>query len=398
MADVQGRVEPGFEAVEKAFRDNFDSHGDVGAAFCLYAGGQPVVDLWGGIADEASGRTWDELTLALVYSTTKGAAAICAHRLAERGELDLDAPVSSYWPEFAAEGKADMPVRFLLSHRAGLAAIEEPALTVDDVAQWTPVVEALAAQRPNWEPGSTHGYHAITYGWLVGEVVRRVSGKSIGAFFQDEIAVPLGLDFWIGLPQAEEERVSTLIPTPVGEMPDLSNIEPERLEMLMAMAQAMLDPTSLTAKAFSNPAIAPDDWNGRIIHGAEIPAANGITTARSLARMYAALVGEVDGVRLLSPQTVDKATAVQSDGPDEILKVRTKFGLGFMLNGDFAPLGPGAKSFGHPGAGGSLGFADPETGLAFGYIMNKMNQNLSGDPRTLGLIDAAYPCLGAVRR
>ena len=213
MTDVQGHVAPGFDGVRDAFAANFARHGDVGAAFALYVRGEKVVDIWGGTADNAQDRPWSEHTLAPVFSTTKGVTAICAHLLAQRGELDLDAPVANYWPEFKAEGKESTSVRWLLSHRAGLPAIDG-LVTPADVYAWDPVIEKLAAQKPFWEPGTAHGYHAFTFGWLVGEVLRRVTGMSIGHFLATEIAGPLGLDVFIGLPEAEEPRVSRLIDQP----------------------------------------------------------------------------------------------------------------------------------------------------------------------------------------
>lgn len=383
MAEIQGEVTGGFEGVRDAFVQNFERHGDLGAAFCLYHRGRKVVDLWGGVADEKAARPWSEDTLQLVFSTTKGATAACAHILAQRGELDLEAPVAEYWPEFGAEGKQDTPVRWLLSHRAGLPVLDD-ALTPEEALAWDPVVEALAAQRPLWEPGQAHGYHALTFGWLVGEVVRRVSGASLGTFFAQEVAEPLGLEFWIGLPEAEEARVSRLVELGVGPPAEIDvEVVPEEMR---GVVRAYLDPDSVTnrALAITRP---PLRWNSPAVHAAEVPAANGICTARSLARFYAGLIGEVDGVRILTPETVRAATIEQSNGPDRVLLVPTRFGSGFFLSSAFSPLG-GPASFGHSGAGGSLGFADPEAGIAFGYVMNKMQQNLAGDPRTLGLIQA----------
>jgi CubicO group peptidase (beta-lactamase class C family) len=360
MAQIEGMVEPGFEGVRDAFAKNFEDHGEVGAAFALHVNGKKVVDLWGGTADVRSGRPYTEDSLQLVFSTTKGATAMCANLLAERGLLDVDAPVAQYWPEFAQAGKESMPVRMLLNHQAGLYTVDDPPAYADTL-RWDPIVDALAAQKPLWDPGTQHGYHALTYGWLVGEVVRRISGKSIGQFFQDEFAEPLGLDFWIGLPKDQHDRVAPLV--------------------------EMDPPTDPAAKALAEQFTGPDMWT------AEIPAANGITNARSLSRVYASLIGEVDGVRTLKPETVAKASEVQDTYNDAVLMgMPTRFGLGFMLSSDFAPFG-GPKSFGHPGAGGSVGFADPDAGLAFGYVMNKMQQNLAGDPRTLTLIKASYDAL-----
>ena len=385
MVAIQGEVGKGFEKVGEAFAANFEHHGEVGAAFSLYVRGEKVVDVWGGVADTSTGRTWAEDTLQLVFSTTKGATAVCAHLLAQRGELDFDAPVADYWPEFKAEGKERIPVRWLLSHRAGLPVVDDPPAAAE-VLRWDPIVEALAAQRPVWEPGTAHGYHALTYGWLVGEVVRRISGRSLGTFFAEEVAAPLGLDFWIGLPAAEEPRVSRL------ELLGNSGVTPDvdlatLPENVRAMLEAFLDPDSLSQRAL-NVTKPPLNWNTPEVHAAEIPAGNGIGTARSLARMYAGLIGEVDGVRILTPETVANATVEQSNGPDRVLMVPTRFGLGYFLPSPFSPLA-GPRSFGHAGAGGSLGFADPDSGIAFGYVMNKMQQNLAGDPRTLTLIEAA---------
>jgi CubicO group peptidase (beta-lactamase class C family) len=389
MMEIDGQVAPGFESVRQAFAANFEQNGDVGAACCVYRHGTKVVDLWGGVADADAGRAWQQDTLQLVFSTTKGATGICALRLVERGDLDLDAPVADYWPEFKAEGKESVPVRWLLSHRSGLPIVDA-RLTPSEALAWHPVVSALAAQRPVWDPGTAHGYHALTYGWLVGEVVRRVSGKGLGQFFADEVAAPLGLDFWIGLPSEQEHRVSKLIQL---ELPGpVEGLDVESLpESVREVAIAFLDPNSLTSRALrlTDPAI---DWNDPATHAAEVPAANGICTARALARMYAATVGEVDGVRLVSSESVAAASKTQSEGKDRVLLVPDRFGLGFMLNSAFSPL-LGDNSFGHAGAGGSLGFADPESGVAFGYVMNRMQQNLAGDPRTLGLVDAIRGCL-----
>lgn len=391
MATIDGEVRPGFEAVREAFARNFDVHGEVGAAFSLYVRGEKVVDLWGGIADEATGRPWVEDTTVLVFSTTKGVVAICANLLAQRGELDLDAPVSTYWPEFKAEGKENVPVRWLLSHRVGLPTVSVP-VSPEQVYAWDPIVEILAAERPIWEPDTAHGYHALTFGWLVGEVVRRVTGRSIGTFLADEVAGPLGLDVWIGLPEEQESRVAPLVllasTQDLGASKEmLDSLPPET----RAIAEAFLDPNSLTQRAL-NITTPPLPFNSREVRAAEIPAGNGIATARSLAKLYAASVGEVDGNRVLQPETVADLSIERSNGPDKVLMIPTRFGSGFFLSSAFSPLF-GPNSFGHAGAGGSLAFADPDAQIGFGYVMNKMQQNLAGDPRTLGLIDAVRASL-----
>ncbi len=381
---IGGTVEPGFEAVRDAFVRNFTQHGELGAQVAVHVNGKKVVDLWGGVADPATGRAYDDRTLQLVFSTTKGATAVCVALLAQRGEIDYDAKVADYWPEFAAEGKGEIPVRVLMSHRAGLPVIDR-TLTADEVFAWTPVIEALAAQAPVWEPGTKHGYHAVTYGHLAGELVRRVSGKSLGTFFADEVAKPLGLDFWIGLPASQESRVAPLVPSP----PPPPEIE--------AMMSQFMGPDSLAGRALSlggalGASAGNMVFNTPALHAAEIPAANGITNAMSLSRMYAACVSEVDGTRLLTPETVAKVSETQTSGPDQVLMLESTFGLGFMTSGIMTPM-LGSSSFGHAGAGGSLGFGDADSGVAFGYVMNQMQMNLAGDPRPAGLIDAVKASL-----
>ncbi len=383
MADIDGWTADGFEGVRDAFAANFDTQGEVGAAFAAYHHGQKVVDLWGGVADPATGRAWDEDSVILVFSTTKGATAVCAHTLAQAGRLDVEAPVADYWPEFAAAGKAAMPVSFLMSHQSGLAWVDEP-MTLDEALAWDPVVERLAAESPKWEPGTAHGYHATTYGWLVGEVVHRIDGRSLGTYFHDEVAAPLGLDFWIGLPEAIEPRVAPLITI---ELPT----EGPAHEMM----QQFMGPDTNLGKALSAPGGAFADFslfNDRRIRAAEIPAANGVTDARSLARMYASTVSEVDGVRILTPDQVKAATAQRTSGPNIVLMdMDIQFGLGFMVPSTLMPMKPG--SFGHFGAGGSVGWADPDAELAMGYVMNRMDLGLAGDVRSTNLMNAVYASL-----
>jgi CubicO group peptidase (beta-lactamase class C family) len=314
----------------------------------------------------------------IVFSATKGVTAACVNLLVERGALDLDAPVATYWPEFAAAGKEAIPLRWVLSHRAGLAAVDGD-LTLAEVLAWKPVVRAIAAQAPNWEPGTAHGYHARSYGWILGEVVRRVTGRSLGHYFADEMAGPLGLDFWIGLPARQRARCGRVIP-PDGGLPSIVDL---------------LGAESLTARVMNGPSglFAYDDmWNRPEILAAEMPSSNGVGTARALARLYAAMVGEVDGRRILRADTVERARAVQSEGADRVLLLPTRFGLGFMLPPMLAPdCGP--CSLGHTGAGGSLGFADPAARIGFGYVTTTLKFDLGGDERTRGLVRAVYRSL-----
>lgn len=380
--DVSGTVEPGFETVRDAFEANFAERGEVGAACCVYLGDRPVVDIWGGTTTRDGAESYGPRTLQMVASATKGALAICVHRLVERGELDLDAPVARYWPEFATAGKGELPVRYLLSHRAGLPTTATP-LTLPDVLDWDVVTAALAGTEPFWEPGSAHGYHALTYGWLVGEVVSRVSGMSPGRMLAAEVAGPLGLDLHIGLPPAEHERVSPLMPAPAppaGTPPD-------------PLTARMLDPQTLTHRAFFlDTGLFAAFFTDRRTWEAEIPAANGMGTAHALARMYAACAGPVDGVRLLSDEALASATAEQARGTDLISGYETSYASGFQLPFPYRPMaGPG--SFGHYGLGGSVGFANPRLGFSFGYTVNQMGPGVPADRRSLALTAAVVDSL-----
>lgn len=386
-AAVTGLVEPGFEGVRAAFAGNFTAGLEVGAALCVHVGGHKVVDLCGGSFDAEGTRSYGPDTLQLVFSSTKGATAACANLLAQRGQLDLDAPVAQYWPEFAQAGKDTLPVRFLLSHQAGLPAIDR-ALAPEEVQAWDPVIDALAAQAPFWEPGTAHGYHALTYGYLVGEVVRRISGRSLGTFFAEEVAGPLGLDFFIGLPATLEPRVSPVVAAPIaGAAQGGAGYASTLLARALNMGGAFRDRVWMNRPA----------W-----HAAEVPGGNGITNATSLSRLYAGLVGAVEGgppQALLSPEQMEEARTVLTFGEDQVFRsvgfpLKQKIGLGFWRASPAATWG-GAGSFGHGGAGGSYGFADPEHGLAIGYVMNKMADGVVVDPRSSGIISATYAAVGA---
>jgi len=377
---IAGRVAPGFEPVADAFAENFTAHQEVGAACALYHQGHPVVDLWGGLADRDSGRSWQEDTICLVFSAAKGPTATCILQLVEAGQLDIDLPVAHYWPAFGCNGKEAITTRQVLSHQAGLAAVDGE-LTLEQVLAWDPVVEAIAAQAPNWEPGSQHGYHARSFGWILGELIRRISGESPGAYLARHLCGPLGLRYWVGLPATELPSVATLVP-PVGGSDAVA---------------ALLGADSLTARVMGGPSGLfgyNEMWNRPEVLAAEMPSSNGLGDARSLARFYAALIGEVDGVRLLGREQLARACEQQVRGPDAVIFHETCFGLGYALQPALAP-GAGERSFGHPGAGGSLAFADPAAQLGFAYVMNVMQFNLEGDPRSAGLVKAAYQCLKA---
>ncbi|WP_329339887.1 beta-lactamase family protein [Streptomyces sp. NBC_01352] len=382
--DVNGTVAEGFEPVREAFVGNFETLGDRGAALAVYRDGHRVVDLWAGTRDVDGTEPWRRGTAQIVRSATKGVAAAVPLLLHQRGLLDLDAPVGEYWPEFKARGKERVLVRHVLNHRAGLPVLDRP-LTPEEALNPARGAEAVAAQSLVWEPGTDHGYHALTYGWMLDELVRRVTGLWAGEWIAAQIAGPLGADLWLGLPEAEEAAGRT------GRVGSLETPEPAtgaalRVRPKRAVTEAYADPDSLTRRAFA--AITPfPDQNAPAYRAAALPATNGIATADGLARVYAALIGEVDGVRLFDPATVELARAEESAGPDRVLVVGTRFGLGYMLHGTASPLlGPG--SFGHPGRGGSLGFADPETGIALGYVTNGFRKTVTADPRAQALVRA----------
>jgi CubicO group peptidase (beta-lactamase class C family) len=382
----------------------------VGEACSVYVDGRSVVDLWGGVADRRTERLWEEETVVVVFSTTKGATAICAHMLAERGELDLDTRVVEYWPEFGTNGKGETRVRWLLSHQAGLPGIDTP-LTLQEVCAWEPVIHALERQKPLWEPGTRQSYHDLTYGFLVGEVVRRTTGTSLGTFFADEVAAPLKLSAWIGLPEDEERWVAHL------EV-DSTPLDPEaRLDWLLAQvpesvavpdgAKAALKemwsaPTTALrlGGAFPVGSVTEDGGhNARIVRASERPASGMVSDARSLARMYAATIGEVDGVRLLGPNTVAEMCVLQPAPryglPDELTTfladaLPSNVSSGFMRPTPSQPLLE-PRSFGHPGAGGSLAFADPDSGVGFGYVINRMAPDWQA---ANNLVAAVAECLG----
>ena len=370
MADVTigGFADEKFAAVRETFERNLASGADVGASFCATIEGETVVDLWGGWADEARTRPWEKDTIVNVYSTTKTMTALTALVLADRGLLDFDAPVARYWPEFAANGKAGVKVSHLMSHAAGLSGWKEP-VTIEDVYDWDKATGLLAAQAPYWEPGTASGYHALTQGHLVGEVVRRITGKSLGTVFREEIASPLGADFHIGLPASEDPRVADLIPPPPGTAIG-DGEQPE-----------------LTRNMSSNPPIDPLVTRTRAWRAAELPAANGHGNARSIARIHATLAngGVANGVRILSEAGCRKALEQQIEGTDLIFNAPARFGMGFGLPSPTVPL-PNPNSIFWGGYGGSLAVIDMDARTSFGYAMNKMAGGTTGDMRAFGLL------------
>ncbi len=392
----EGVCKPGFERVAEAFGKNFDQNGEIGGSVCLTVGGETVVDLWGGVADPKTQKPWTRDTVSVVYSCTKGATALCAHILASRGQLDLDAPVIALWPEFGQHGKDRVTTRMMLDHSAGVPALRAK-VKPDGPYEWDYMTGRLAEEEPFWEPGTRNGYHGFTFGWTVGEMVRRVSGKSLGTFFQDEVAKPLGLDFWIGLPEEIEPLVAPMI-SHTYKAADATTPFLTDLRNRQSVASLFF---------FNVGAWLPGGANTRAGHAAEIGAANGITNARGLAGMYAPLAQ--GGGKLVDAKTLARMAEVSmATHDDATLRIPTRFALGFMKSMDnrkrsiAATLWGedcdsvilGSAAFGHVGAGGSLGFADPAAGLSFGYTMNKMGPGLLMNERGQALVDAAYLSMG----
>jgi CubicO group peptidase (beta-lactamase class C family) len=378
MADgsAQGFTQDRYAAVREVFAGNLASGADLGASFCATVEGEVVVDLWGGFADAARTRPWERDTIVNVYSTTKTMTALCALILADRGALDFDAPVARYWPEFAANGKEGVKVSQLLAHSAGLSGWKEK-ITTEDLYDWEKATSLLAAQAPYWEPGTAPGYHALTQGYLVGEVVRRITGRSLGTFFREEVAEPLGADFHIGLPASEDDRVAELVPP----------------EAAVGDGQQ----TELQANMSRNPGIDVSATRTRAWRGAEIPAAGGTGNARSIAEVHAILAngGTAKGKRFLSEAGCRKALELQIEGEDVILGGPARFGLGFGLAGGVVPL-PNPNTLFWGGYGGSLAIIDMDARASFGYAMNRMMGTTTGDTRAFGLAMAMWAALGSI--
>jgi CubicO group peptidase (beta-lactamase class C family) len=374
---IHGKCDERFAQVRDEFEKNFTERGDIGACFAATLEGEYVVDIWGGHADAASSRPWLEDTIVNVYSTTKTMAALTALMLADRGVIDLHAPVARYWPEFGQNGKAQVTTAHFLSHSAGLPAFAQPR-TAEQLYDWDSCVAMLAAQAPLWEPGKHSGYHAITQGYLIGEVVRRVSGKSLGQFFRDEVARPMGADFHIGTPVGEFARIADLLPAREAAPP------------------MQLDPESIPGKVFSNLDIAPATTRSEGWRRAEIPAANGHGNARSVVRAQSALVngGSAFGVELLSQAGCRRVLEEQTNGPDLVLGLPIRFGMGYGFPGAMLPVSPSKNAAFWGGAGGSTIVVDYDQRLCFSYVMNQMNANIIGDPRGGSLGQAVYRSLG----
>jgi CubicO group peptidase (beta-lactamase class C family) len=372
MAEVSGTWDERYERVAETLAKSIESGADVGASVAVMHDGEPVVDIWGGHQDVALTKPWERDTIINVWSTTKTMTFLCALMLADRGELDFFAPVAKYWPEFAANGKERVEVRHVMSHTAGLSGWQEP-MAVEDLADWEKCVSALAAQKPWWEPGTASGYHAVTQGYLIGEILRRITGTSIGKWFASEVAEPLSADFHIGLPATEDDRVCPVIPP---EMPDLS----------------FLDPFSIPIRTLSNPPLSADWANEPWWRRAEIPAANGHGNARSVATVQSIIAGagQARGVRLLSEKGTEVIFSEQANGTDLVLMVPIRFGMGYGLAGELMPGGPRTCYWG--GYGGSVIVMDQDIRLTVCYVMNRMESGLVGDLRGAGIVMAAVEC------
>ena len=376
---IDGTCDERFTRVADAFRQNFIAGREVGASLTVIHAGETVVDLWAGYANAAHTRTWERDTLVNVFSTTKLVTAVCILLLADRGRIDLDAPLAKYWPEFTSHGKHKILVRQVLSHTAGLPRFT-PRISFDDLYDWDKITQLLEAEEPWWEPGTKLGYHTLTYGYLLGEVVHRVTGKTLGQFLHNEITVPFGIDFFIGLPEKEESRVAEIV------------AEQGKLSPLGLTLLKLLFPTAM--KIAANPALDSMNFNSRACHSAEIPAGNGMGNARSVARLGSILAngGTYNGKQILSRQMVEQAIQEHSRGRDAVAFGRpSAWGLGVLLLNKDLLLGP--RSFYATGLGGSVCVMDLERNVTLAYVMNKMAELSEGDSRSIPLVQRLWECL-----
>jgi CubicO group peptidase (beta-lactamase class C family) len=387
--DLHGTVAPGFEPVRAAFAANFSERGEAGAGFAAFVEGRPVADLWGGEA--RPGVPWEENSMAVVFSTTKGPTTLTVEALVDRGVLDVEAPVAAYWPQFAAAGKAGITLRHLLTHTSGVIDFPGYQAVVEDSAWWhdlDAIAAAFAGAAPAWEPGTAHGYHGVSFGLLLGEVVRRATGTTLGAVFSDLVARPLGLDFFIGLPASQNSRVALLVDSPPVTDP------------LVSAYLSLFTPETLAGRAHfvTTSGITHEArlFNREEMWSAEFPSGGGIGTARALAVMYDALAngGSRQGRRIVSEESVATFAAETRRGPDLVLLLETRYGLGYQRPTPFSELGPSDAAFGHAGLGGSVGFADPERRVSVGYVANQLEFPAPGVTSRAGaLTDALYACL-----
>lgn len=443
-APVAGRCDDAFAAVREAFERNFAERRELGAAVCVLVDGEPVVDLWGGIADDRDGRPWERDTMNVIMSCSKGVTALCGHILIDRGELDVDRPIAHYWPEFAQQGKRDIPVRMAFNHQSGVAHVGGviPAGRISDFDQ---MVQLTAATRPFWEPGTRTGYHALTIGWIIGELIRRITGKTPGTFLREEVTGPLGdLDCWLGLPEQHEHRVSRTVMADLAAEAGMSprawkafttpgtrdhralrgllSVPAVRSALATAAVRQserrdpgqgppigflreLLDPRSATFSFISNTGDYFNHVDTRFSHAGELPAAGVVASARGLAGVYAplSLDGSHNGVRIVSERAIARMRTVQSATEmDVVLGGPTAYTLGFAKSWPSPRRGSGMiigeDAFGTPGAGGQLGFADPSYRVAFAYVMNRHGAGTGLNERGQSLVDAVYESLGSPGR
>jgi len=374
--EIHGECDPQFSKVKETFEKLYQEDREIGSCFAVYKDGNPLVELWGGFQDKDKTKPWQKDNLVTVYSTTKGVAAFCIALAMEKGLLKYEEKVSTYWPEFASNGKEDITVGMLMSHQAGICSPE--TRNVDDYYNQNLMAEKLAGMTPIWEPGTASGYHSMTFGWLTSELILRVTGKSLGTFFREEVGDQHEIDFFIGLPESEDHRVAELVPF---EIVRNENSEQQKIELTEAQ------------KSQRNSAGTLDIQNTKAWRQAEIPSANGQGNARGLAKFYSLIVPEDNSIKLLKDDTVNQMTTMQIEGRDLVLAVQVRWGVGFILNKHKVIYGPIESAFGHSGYGGSCAFGDPENKIGVSYVMNRMLDNFNADGRSIELINATYDCL-----
>ena len=374
--EIHGECDPQFSKVKETFKKLHQEDREIGSCFAVYKDGKPLVDLWGGFQDEDRTKPWQKDNLVTVYSTTKGVAAFCIALAMEKSLLKYEEKVSTYWPEFANNGKEDITVGMLMSHQAGICSPE--TRNVDDYYNQNLMAEKLAGMTPIWEPGTASGYHSMTFGWLTSELILRVTGKSLGTFFREEVGDQHEIDFFIGLPESEDHRVAELVPFDIVRN---ENSEQQKIELTEAQ------------KSQRNSAGTLDIHNTKAWRQAEIPSANGQGNAGGLAKFYSLIVPEDNSIKLLKDDTVNQMTTMQIEGRDLVLAVQVRWGVGFILNKHKVIYGPVESAFGHSGYGGSCAFGDPENKIGVSYVMNRMLDNFNADGRSIELINATYNCL-----
>jgi CubicO group peptidase (beta-lactamase class C family) len=374
--EIYGECDPQFSKVRETFEKLYKEDREIGSCFAVYKDGNPLVDLWGGFQDKDKTKPWQKDNLVTVYSTTKGVAAFCIALAMEKGLLKYEEKVSTYWPEFASNGKENITVGMLMSHQAGICSPE--TRNVDDYYNQNLMSKKLAGMTPIWEPGTASGYHSMTFGWLTSELILRVTGKSLGTFFREEVGDQHEIDFFIGLPESEDHRVAELVPFDI-----VRNENSEQQQVELTDAQ----------KSQRNSAGTLDIQNTKAWRQAEIPSANGQGNAAGLAKLYSLIVPEDNSLKLLKDDTVNQMTTMQIEGRDLVLAVQVRWGVGFILNKHKIIYGPIEGAFGHSGYGGSCAFGDPENKIGVSYVMNRMLDNFNADGRSIELINATYDCL-----